>query len=270
MNCKGGGKNYHGLISIEMIMYPSILKNLLKQLNDGGLICDETEKEKGNFDFFGNNEFHPIERIKFLSNLVFSSLFGVLLHLNKIESPNVYNHFQSKFNQLCDNFDLFCKEWYLDSYKMFENNNEEKRYIWKSFKNATKLMFYLSQCYYMMAMDNSNENNSSSSNISNNANNRSANNIYSDDKEKLYEKLSSFRRESQFVRIKYDGTKDIQDGRYEIIANYARSIDCLPSNLKDIKQLATVCHELELDTETILPSKIDFENLIAKVVDSTQ
>ena len=147
-NYRYPGRHMDGTFeALAYLLQPSLLLDIKKDLLKS--MIPLTKKDLYNFDLYNNPRYHPRNRIKFLSKLVFSTTFTFSFLCIDINIKVVYPIMRHYINQLYNKFDYFKKMWYLSEYDDLRDNEAAQREIHSDFKKAIQTLMCFCDFYFV-------------------------------------------------------------------------------------------------------------------------
>ena len=144
-----GGHMYDTFHVLFCLLRPSLLIDIKKDLLKS--MIPLSKKDLYNFDLYNNPRYHPRNRIKFLSKLVFSTTFTFSFlrkDINTHYDNNNYPQLREYIDQLYNQFDYFKKMWHLSEYCDLHDNEEAQREIHSDFRKSIQTLMCFCDFYF--------------------------------------------------------------------------------------------------------------------------
>ena len=227
----------NSLIAMCLMMDPSLFRDICHFIEDRNMENQRNTSLYNQVQIVGQDVDNK-NRLQLLAKLCFSSLFGILFHLDCISNPtnSIYDRFIRDTDMMNDDFDVWERcwnQWYVYHYESDSDSDIGTGILTKldgrlydKFKQITKLLRLLSKFYYQLAASGGDE-----------------------------YKLLTFRSVDDFPRIVND-----HESHQRVSVCYPLLIDCLPSyvNTQESDIFISLCSKYNQDIDVEL-----FSNVVA-------
>ena len=138
--------------TLYALLNPSLLYEFAQYTEKKLMIPVLNGKNKFEFDLINNPRYDPLNRLKFLRKLCFSSkfcfaFFGLDANYDN-KRQELYSKIRNLMINMYDNYDVFESEWKLNEYSKYKNDNDKKQSLHESFKTIIHSFMTVCEQYF--------------------------------------------------------------------------------------------------------------------------